>query len=65
MDGNVLGAAASRRQFIVTGLTAAGGLAIGIGPALAVPIAAQPRSPEAADAHEMNAWLVMICPDWQ
>ena len=59
MDGNIPTAALSRRQFIVTGLTAAGGLAIGIGPARAVPISAEPWSPEATDPHEFNAWLVI------
>ncbi len=59
MDGSIVTSALSRRQFIVTALTAAGGLAIGIGPAQALPIAAQPWSPEAADPHELNAWLVI------
>jgi isoquinoline 1-oxidoreductase beta subunit len=59
MNATVAMPALSRRQFIVTGLTAAGGLAIGIGPAGALPIAAQPWSPETADPHEMNAWLVI------
>jgi isoquinoline 1-oxidoreductase beta subunit len=49
----------SRRQFIVAGLTAAGGLAVGIAPAAALPITAQPWSPETEDTHEMNAWLVV------
>ncbi len=39
MDGSIAIPALSRRQFIVTALTAAGGLAIGIGPAQALPIA--------------------------
>jgi isoquinoline 1-oxidoreductase beta subunit len=59
MDGNIATPALSRRQFIVTGMTAAGGLAIGIAPAQALPIAAQPWSPETADRHEFNAWLVI------
>jgi isoquinoline 1-oxidoreductase beta subunit len=59
MDGNVAKPALSRRHFIVTAVTAAGGLAIGIGPAKALPIAAQPWSPETADSHEFNAWLVI------
>lgn len=59
MDANIAMPALSRRQFIVTGLTAAGGLAIGIGPARALPIAAQPWSPETADPHEFDAWLVI------
>jgi isoquinoline 1-oxidoreductase subunit beta len=59
MNAAIATSALSRRQFIVTGLTAAGGLAIGIGPADALPIAAQPWSPESADPHEFNAWLVI------
>jgi isoquinoline 1-oxidoreductase subunit beta len=59
MDANIATSALSRRRFIVTGLTAAGGFAIGIRPAGALPIAAQPWSPETADPHEMNAWLVV------
>ena len=59
MNATIAMPALSRRQFIVTGLTAAGGLAIGIGPADALPIAAQPWSPETADPHEMNAWLII------
>jgi isoquinoline 1-oxidoreductase beta subunit len=59
MDGNITTAALSRRRFIVTALTAVGGLAIGIAPAEAGPIAAQPWSPEASDPREFNAWLVI------
>ena len=59
MDGSIAKPALSRRQFIVTGLTAAGGLAVGIAPAEALPVAAQPWSPETADPHEFNAWLVI------
>jgi isoquinoline 1-oxidoreductase beta subunit len=59
MDANIPTSVLSRRQFIVTGLTAAGGLAVGIGSAGALPIAAQPWSPETADPREMNAWLVV------
>jgi len=61
MDGSIVAPALSRRQFIVTGLTAAGGLAIGIGigPARALPIAVQPWSPESTDPHEFNAWLII------
>jgi isoquinoline 1-oxidoreductase subunit beta len=59
MDGRIATPSLSRRQFIVTGLTAAGGFAIGIGPARGLPIAPQPWSPEAADPHEVNAWLVI------
>jgi isoquinoline 1-oxidoreductase beta subunit len=49
----------SRRQFIATALSTAGGLAVGIAPAEALSIAAQPWSPEKADAHEFNAWLII------
>ena len=59
MDGNFVIPALSRRQFIVTGLSAAGGLAIGTARAEALPIAAQPWSPESTDPHEFNAWLVI------
>ncbi|MBV8118693.1 MAG: xanthine dehydrogenase family protein molybdopterin-binding subunit, partial [Alphaproteobacteria bacterium] len=59
MDGNILTPALSRRQFIVTGLSAAGGLAIAMRSAEALSIAAQPWSPETADPHEFNAWLVI------
>ena len=59
MDGGILAPALSRRHFIVTALSAAGGLAIGLRAARALPIAAQPWSPEEADPHEFNAWLVI------
>lgn len=63
MDGNQL---ISRRRFIVTGLTAAGGLAIGVaipGLARALPILPEPWSPEAAAAaNEVSAWI-LIEPD--
>jgi isoquinoline 1-oxidoreductase subunit beta len=59
MDASIAVTLPSRRQFIVTALTAAGGFAVGIGPARALPIAAQPWSRETADPHEMNAWLVI------
>jgi isoquinoline 1-oxidoreductase subunit beta len=59
MDAYSATSVLSRRQFIVTGLTAAGGFAVGIGSARALPIAAQPWSPETADPREMNAWLVV------
>jgi isoquinoline 1-oxidoreductase subunit beta len=58
MDGNIL----TRRQFVVTGLTAAGGLAIGLahpGIAHALAIKAQPWGEDASDAREFNAWLVI------
>ncbi len=59
MDATIATRALSRRQFIVTGLTAAGGFAIGIGQANALPIEAQPWSPETTDPHEMDAWLIV------
>jgi isoquinoline 1-oxidoreductase beta subunit len=59
MDATIATRALSRRQFIVTGLTAAGGFAIGIGQANALTIAAQPWSPETIDPHEMDAWLIV------
>jgi isoquinoline 1-oxidoreductase subunit beta len=59
MDGNILIPALSRRQFITAGLTAVGGLAIGIRSAEALSIAAQPWSPETTEAHEFDAWLVI------
>ena len=58
MDGNTL----SRRHFIVTGLTAAGGLAIGLAhPRLAhaLAIKPQPWGDDALDPKEFNAWLVI------
>jgi isoquinoline 1-oxidoreductase subunit beta len=59
MDGHIATPVLSRRHFIVTGVTAAGGLAVTIGAADALPIAAQPWSPEQPDPHEFNAWLVI------
>lgn len=61
MDGNIL----TRRQFVVTSLTAAGGLAIGLahpGLAHALAIKPQPWGNDAPDPREFNAWL-MIEPD--
>ena len=56
----------SRRGFIVAGLSAAGGLAIGIaipGLAKALPLAAEPWSKESAPpSGEINAWI-LIEPD--
>jgi len=55
----------SRRKFIVTGLSAAGGLALGIAfPSLASarPLSAAPWSNEAVASNEVNAWIV-IDPD--
>jgi isoquinoline 1-oxidoreductase subunit beta len=59
MDASIAAPARSRRWFIVTGLTAAGGLAVGLRPAAALPIAARPWSRETADPHEIDAWLVI------
>jgi isoquinoline 1-oxidoreductase subunit beta len=63
MDGNQ---SISRRRFIVSGLTAAGGLAIGVaipGLARALPVLPEPWSPEAATAaNEVGAWI-LIEPD--
>jgi isoquinoline 1-oxidoreductase beta subunit len=52
----------SRRQFIVTSLTATGGFALGIaapGLAHAATLAAKPWGDEAAHAGEINAWIVI------
>jgi isoquinoline 1-oxidoreductase subunit beta len=71
MDGNssivaYSTVALSRRRFIVAGLSAAGGLAIGVaipGLARALPLAAEPWSKEAGPAAgEVNAWI-LIEPD--
>jgi isoquinoline 1-oxidoreductase subunit beta len=59
MARNIATPALSRREFIVAGLSAAGGLFVGIGPVRALPIAAQPWSPEAKDPRELDAWLVI------
>jgi isoquinoline 1-oxidoreductase subunit beta len=59
MAGTVAMPALSRRRFIVTALTAAGGFAIGVRPAGALPITARPWSPERVDPHEIDAWLVI------
>src|SRR5712692_10197575 len=55
----------SRRQFITTSLTAAGGFALGIGtggPAEAATLSVRPWSDELPHAGEINAWVV-INPD--
>src|SRR5512143_1170464 len=55
----------SRRKFIVTGLSAAGGLALAVGMpdlASARPLGAAPWSSEQAAANEVNVWIV-IDPD--
>jgi isoquinoline 1-oxidoreductase beta subunit len=66
MDGNRIASTLTRRNFIVTAATAAGGLAIGIG---AVPrwvkaatVAAQPFDEGGYDSHEIDAWIA-IDPD--
>src|SRR5262249_44708440 len=59
MDRTLATPALSRRLFIVAGASAAGGLAIGMRPGQALPIAAQPWSPETAELREMNAWLII------
>ncbi len=55
----------SRRQFVVTVVSAAGGLALGVmypGVASALPLGIEPWSPEAVPADELSAWVV-IDPD--
>src|ERR1700730_2934662 len=55
----------SRRQFIATSLTAAGGFALGIGiggPAGAATLSVRPWSDDLPHAGEINAWVV-ISPD--
>ena len=52
----------SRRQFIVTSLTATGGFALGIaapGLSHAATLSAQPWGDEAAHSGEINAWIVI------
>jgi isoquinoline 1-oxidoreductase subunit beta len=66
MDGNtpVSASPLSRRHFIVTAATAAGGFAIGIGlrKAPALTVAAQPWDDDATNPHEIDAWIA-IDPD--
>ncbi len=55
----------SRRQFIITGVSAAGGFALGFafpGLASARPLSAAPWSNDAVASNEINAWIV-IDPD--
>ena len=55
----------SRRQFVVAGLSAAGGLMLGVSfPSLAgaMPLSTAPWSNDAVAANEINAWIV-IDPD--
>src|ERR1700720_2986690 len=52
----------SRRQFVVTALTATGGFALGVaipGAGQAATLGTQPWSPETAAAGEINAWIVI------
>src|SRR5712671_6450759 len=52
----------SRRRFIATSLTAAGGFALGIGargPAAAATLSARPWSDDLPHAGEINAWVVI------
>src|SRR5260370_38733855 len=52
----------SRRQFVVTALTASGGFALGVaipGRGQAATLGPQPWSPETAAAGEINAWIVI------
>jgi isoquinoline 1-oxidoreductase beta subunit len=52
----------SRRKFIVTGLSAAGGLMLGVsmpGLASAMPLSDAPWSNDAHAANEVNAWIVI------
>jgi isoquinoline 1-oxidoreductase beta subunit len=60
MDGN---SALSRRHFIVAGMTATGGLALGATalPALAdaVPVAPQPWDDDGVAPHELDAWIAI------
>jgi isoquinoline 1-oxidoreductase beta subunit len=54
----------SRRGFILTGMTLAGGLAVGIAPhpAEAITVSAQPWDTDAYAPHEIDAWIA-IDPD--
>ncbi|MDB5407051.1 MAG: xanthine dehydrogenase family protein molybdopterin-binding subunit [Rhodospirillales bacterium] len=66
MDGNDFAPALTRRHFIVTAVTAAGGLALGIGMAprlaQAAAVTAQPWDEGGYDPHEIDAWIA-IDPD--
>src|ERR1700731_2965795 len=55
-------AALSRRQFVVTALTASGGFALGVaipGGGQAATLGTQPWGPETAATGEINAWIVI------
>jgi isoquinoline 1-oxidoreductase beta subunit len=57
-----MGQGLSRRHFIITSVTAAGGLALGIastGSAKASGLAPEPWGSETPDPHEINAWIVI------
>ncbi len=64
MDGNTIAASLSRRHFIVTAATAAGGFAIGIGlrKTDAFTVAEHPWDDNAYDPHDIDAWIA-INPD--
>ena len=66
MDGNRAASTLTRRHFIVTAATAAGGFAIGIGAlprwVKAATVAAEPFDQGGYDAHEIDAWIA-IDPD--
>ncbi len=66
MDANRIAATLSRRHFIVTAATAAGGFAIGIGAlprwAEAATVATEPFDQAGYDPHEIDAWIA-IDPD--
>jgi isoquinoline 1-oxidoreductase subunit beta len=64
MDGNSIASSLSRRHFIVTAATVAGGFAIGIGPgrAEAGTVQAAPWDESAYNPHEIDAWIA-IDPD--
>ncbi|RFB80783.1 xanthine dehydrogenase family protein molybdopterin-binding subunit [Methylovirgula sp. 4M-Z18] len=49
----------NRRSFVVACLSFAGGLAVGVSPLKALPIAGKPWSPESPEAQEVNAWVVI------
>jgi isoquinoline 1-oxidoreductase subunit beta len=66
VDGNSIAPTLTRRNFIVSIATAAGGVAIGIGVsprrAQATTVAADPGDQNAYDPHEIDAWIA-IDPD--
>src|SRR5574340_803905 len=66
MDGYRTVSTLSRRHFLVTAVTAAGGFAIGIGAlprwATAATVPAQPFDQGGYDPHEIDAWIA-IDPD--